>query len=333
MGTIKEGARQAVENCLKVKDGEKVVIITDRETFEVGSVIKETVEKITDNIQFFVMEDFGERPLNLPNQIAEELKEADVSFYVARGVGEEFRTFRRPMTEIVDANKKLRHAHMFDITKELMEDGMCSDYEEIQRISKLVYLKVRNAKTIRVITDSGTDIIAQFSPDIKWAICDGNIGSEHWSNLPDGEVFTCPANINGIAVIDGCLDDFFTEKYGSLEKTPITVNIKNGRAVPDSIKCSNKELEIEFNKYIFETDKNSSRVGEFALGTNVGLKKLVGSILQDEKFPGVHIAFGSPLPDHTGADWDSDIHVDCGMKNTTVYVGNKTIMKKGKYIF
>ncbi|GAG24498.1 unnamed protein product, partial [marine sediment metagenome] len=55
MNSIKKGAKQAVENCLKVKKGEKVVIITDKETFEIGSTIKGVTEKITNTIQFFVM--------------------------------------------------------------------------------------------------------------------------------------------------------------------------------------------------------------------------------------------------------------------------------------
>lgn len=332
MGSIKEGARQAVENCLKVKAGEKVVIITDKETFEIGTAIREAVERVTSDVQFFVIEDFGERPLNFPNQIGEALKEATVSFYVAQGVKGELQTFRKPMLEIVDANKRLRHGHMIGITKQIMEDGMCSDYQEIQRISKLVYQKVHNAKKIRVVTDKGTDIIAQFSSQLKWKISDGDITSKDWSNLPDGEVFTSPIDVNGTVVIDGCLGDFFVKKYGSLEKTPVTIEIKDGRAVPASIRCDNKELEQELTQYIFQTDENSNRVGEFALGTNTGLKKLIGNLLQDEKFPGVHIAFGSPYPTKTGANWDSEAHVDAVIKNTTVYVDDEIITEKGEYL-
>ncbi len=220
---------------------------------------------------------------------------------------------------------------MISITGEIMGDGMCSDYQEIQRISELVYQKVHKAKEIRVVTEKGTDITAQFSPQLKWVISDGNIMPGHWSNLPDGEVLTTPADINGTVVIDGCLGDFFTKKYGLLEKTPVTVSIKNGRAI--SIKCGNKELEQELAEYIFQTDENSNRVGEFALGTNVGLKEIIGNLLQDEKFPGVHIAFGiGPLRFDTGADWDSKAHVDGVMKNTTVYADGEMIMEKGKYL-
>ncbi len=61
MGTTEQGVKQAVENCLRVKAGERVIIITDKETIEIGSTLKNTIEKITGKIQFFVMEDFGDQ--------------------------------------------------------------------------------------------------------------------------------------------------------------------------------------------------------------------------------------------------------------------------------
>lgn len=337
MGSIREGVRQAAEDCLKIKTGEKVVIITDRETFKIGSRIRQAVERITNNIQFFLMEDFGRRPLGFPELIGRVLREADVSFYAAQGVKGELQTFRGPMLKIVEANKKLRHAHMIGITPQIMKEGMCSDYQEIQRISKLVYRKVRNATQIKVVTEKGTDFTAEFSSELRWKIRDGNIEPGDWSNLPDGEVFTSPINVNGKVVIDGCLGDFFAKKYGSLENTPVTIEIEGSRAKKESIQCSNRELERELIDYLFNIDENSNRVGEFAIGTNVGLTKLIGNLLQDEKFPGVHIAFGSPFPAKTGANWDSKGHIDGVMKNTTIYVSGRfygeIIMDKGKFLF
>ena len=66
MGTIAEGVRQAVENCLKVKSGDRVVIITDKETMDIGEALRKGVEKFTGDIQFFVMEDFGPAADSLP---------------------------------------------------------------------------------------------------------------------------------------------------------------------------------------------------------------------------------------------------------------------------
>ena len=332
MGTIEQGVKQAVENCLKVKKGEDVVIITDRETLAIGSALRAAVEKRTGKAaHFFLMEDFGARPIPFPEVIKEALAAADISIYAAQGAKGELATFRQPMLRTIEANPKLRHGHMIGITPEIMADGMCSDYREIQRISKLVYEKVKNAKAIRVVTDKGCDFTATFSPQLKWTVSDGDITPGHWKNLPDGEVFTSPATFNGQVVIDGCLGDFFAERYASLEDTPVRLAVKDGRAVRESLECRNEELRKEFAAYVFETDDNSSRVGEFAIGTNTGLTHLIYNLLQDEKFPGIHVAFGSPLPGHTGAPWDSKAHVDGVLKDPTIYVDGKPIMTKGKF--
>jgi len=332
MGTIEQGVKQAVENCLKVKRGEEVVIITDRETLSIGSALRAAAEKITGKpVRCFLMEDFGARPIPFPRAIEEAMSAADVSIYAAQGAKGELATFRQPMIRTIEASPKLRHGHMIGITPEIVKDGMCSDYKEIQRISKLVYEKVKNARAIRVVTDKGNDFTATFSPELRWTVSDGDITPGRWKNLPDGEVFTSPETLNGQVVIDGCLGDFFAERYASLEDTPIRIEVKEGRAQRESLQCKNEELRKEFEAYVFETDENSSRVGEFAIGTNTGLTHLIYNLLQDEKFPGIHIAFGSPLPGHTGAKWDSKAHVDGVLKSPTIYVDGEPIMTKGKF--
>jgi len=331
MGTIEQGVRQAIENCLRVKAGEKAVVITDTETLTIGSALKAAIEKITGQVQFFVMEDFGKRPIDYPPAIDEAIRTADVSVYAAQGAKGELQTFRMQLLNAVEANGTLRHAHMIGITPQIMEQGMCSDYAEIQRISGLVYEKVKNAKEIRVVTGKGGDFTAVFSPELKWIISDGNITPGHWKNLPDGEVFTSPIDVNGTVVFDGCLGDFFAERYGSLENQPVIIEVADGRAIRESMQCNNEALLKEFSEYLFETDPNSNRLGEFAIGTNTGLTELIYNLLQDEKFPGIHVAFGSPLPGKTGADWNSKAHVDGVIKNPTIHVDGEIIMDKGTF--
>lgn len=333
VGTMAEGVRQAIENCLRVKAGDRVVVITDRETLAIGSALRAAAEAVAGPGEFFVMEDFGPRPIDFPPAMAEALAAATVSIYAAQGAPGELQTFRFHMLKAVEANPELRHAHMIGITPQIMTDGMCGDYAEIQRISRWVYEKVKDAREIRVVTERGCDFTARFSRQIKWLISDGDIQGGHWKNLPDGEVFTAPLDVDGTAVIDGCLGDFFTKRYASLAETPVTVEIENGRAVAESLRCDNEQLRADFARYLFETDENSDRVGEFAIGTNTGLTELIYNLLQDEKFPGVHIAFGSPLPGRTGADWDSKAHVDGVIIAPTIHVDGETLMDKGRFCF
>ena len=59
MGTIEQGVRQAVENFLKVQPGEKALVITDRQTFEIGSALKAAIERITGEVEFFIMKGYS----------------------------------------------------------------------------------------------------------------------------------------------------------------------------------------------------------------------------------------------------------------------------------
>ena len=88
--------------------------------------------------------------------------------------------------------------------------------------------------------------------------------------------------MNGTFVIDGVVGDYLCEKFGDLRDTPLTMRVKDNRLVEAF--SENKELENEFWKYT-HTDENCDRVGEFAIGTNIELKHVIGNILQDEKIP------------------------------------------------
>jgi len=140
-----------------------------------------------------------------------------------------------------------------------------------------------------------------------------------------------PKTVEGHVVIDGCLGDFFAAKYGNLAANPVSLDIRGGRAVKESVACLNEELKKDFLAYLFESDENSDRVGEFAIGTNTGLKGLIGNLLQDEKFPGIHIAFGDSYGNKTGASWSSKTHVDGVLRETTILVDGETIMSAGRF--
>ncbi|MEA3430252.1 MAG: aminopeptidase [Nanoarchaeota archaeon] len=336
MKTLKYGAEQAVKNCAKVNSKERVVVITDIETFKIGSMISKEALKITNNVQLYVMEDYGKRtdrnPLKFPKEIGMALNHADVSFYVAGGKKGEIQSFRNPMLNIISkraAKKKIRHIHMIGVNEKIMKTGMAVDYKKVAKMTAKIAKIVKKSKQIRVTTSAGTDFVTTFSPDYKWIAVDGSFKMGEWSNLPDGEVFTCAKNCNGIIVVDGLLGDFFGAKYGIMKNQPLIMYIKNSRVV--KFECKNKKILREIKEYS-KIDKNANRIGEFAIGTNIGLKKLVGIMVQDEKFPGIHVAMGHGYSEVTGANWNSKAHLDCVLLKTTIEVDGKIIMKKGEFL-
>jgi aminopeptidase len=337
MGTLRQGAEQAVRNCARVRPGEKVVIITDRATEHIAAALREVAEESSPgNVATLILEDFGDRPddgskpLELPEQIVEALSGADVSFFAATGKKGEVGSLRLPLLDVVYDSERLRHGHMPGISDELMRMGMCADYAEVQRISAAVGEIVGEASKIAVTSPAGTEFTAEFSSSLKWVVCDGVLRAGEPTNLPEGEVFTCPYDVKeGIVVIDGILGDYFSERFGLLEETPVTWEIEDGRV--RKVSCVDDRLVDELGEYMAQ-DENANRLGEFAIGTNTGLDRLVGNLLQDEKFPGIHVAVGEPVPRQTGADWTSEAHLDGVLKNVTIDVEGQTIMRRGEFV-
>ncbi len=333
MGTMEKGAVNAVRVCMDVKPGERVMIMYDKESADTGRAIQDAATRVTKNVFSVDVDRFGRPLMGIPEEIEEQARKADVSFYLLHTkstpeVNELF-TFVRPLRLLV-TKYGARHAHMPNVTREIMETGMNSDFNHVKKVSDRVFDTVYRAKEIVVKTAAGTNLKAGFRPEFLWV----NLTAIRrkpgtWANLPGDEVYTYPASIEGIAVIDGVLGNFFSPRYGLLEKNPVTVTIKKGMA--EGIECKNGKLLDDLVRYL-DSDPNGRRVGEFAFGTNVFLKGFIGRNLQDEKFPGVHIAFGNPYPENTHAPYESKVHVDGVMKAVSAWVDRKQILEKGRYL-
>jgi aminopeptidase len=322
------GARNAVEVCLRIKNNEKVTVITDEATKEIAASIVAELEKLGAPYHAWILEELSPRPLtDLPREILEDLETSQVSIFAVQAQANELRS-RMQMTDVVN-RKKIRHAHMVNINRQIMLEGMRADFLRVDRISSKVVEMVRKAKRIRARTEAGTDLIADLNPNYHWLKTSGIISPDKWGNLPGGEVFTAPGEVNGTFVIDGVVGDYLCAKFGDLAANPLTIRVKGNRLV--EAHSSNHELEADFWRYT-HTDENSDRVGEFAIGTNIGLKSLIGQILQDEKYPGIHIAFGNPYGAHTGAEWDSSTHIDVVGRKFDIWVDDEQIMRQGQFL-
>lgn len=326
--SILRGCRQAVTVCLGVQRDDTVVLIFDSSTRRYVRVIEALLGGIGCDHAAFDMGDFGERPLTrFPGAIAQAMQAASVSIYIAGSHPGEIADFRRPMLRLVQANR-IRHAHMIGVTDEIMSQGMAADYFAIREFAARLYPILAAARRIEVEAPAGTSIVAEFSPDIRWVNMDGFITRDSWNNLPEGEIFTCVQNISGRYVVDGVLGDYFSKRYGLLDRTPVTFDIVDGRVA--AVDCANRELRDALLAYM-RLDGNASRIGEFALGTNLGLRRMIGNLLQDEKMPGVHIAIGHGYPTRTGSTWESAAHLDMVIRAPTVVVDGRTIMAAGRY--
>jgi aminopeptidase len=325
---LSEGARNAVRACLRIQPGEKVTVITDRVSREISSAIEAELAALRAPFSTFVLEDLAPRPLgDMPPPVLQDLETSQVSIFAVVAQQNELRS-RMQMTDVVN-RRRIRHAHMVNIEKRIMLEGMRADYGAVDALSVRLLEVTRTAREIRAATAAGTGIVAAMNPGYKWLKTSGIISANTWGNLPGGEVWTTPGEVNGIFVVDGVVGDYLCAKYGDLKDTPLALLIEGNRL--KRADCANKALEEEFWRYT-HTDENSDRVGEFAIGTNLGVRDVIGNILQDEKIPGVHIAFGNPYGDHTGADWYSSTHIDVVGRRFSIWADGRQLMREGVFL-
>ncbi len=325
---LRPGAHNAVQVCLRVKPTDKVTVITDHATQEIAASLVAELKMSGVQYKAFVLEDLAPRPLvNMPDVILQDLASSQVSIFAVQAQANELRT-RMQMCEVVNRHK-LRHGHMVNIEKRIMLEGMRADFLQVDELTLRVMNIVNKASYLRAITPAGTDIRCELTPDYRWIKTSGIISQEKWGNLPGGETFTSPLEVNGTFVVDGVVGDYLCAKFGDLKATPLRLEIAKNRLTKAS--CQNESLRQEFWDYTHR-DENSDRVGELAIGTNLAVSEVVGNILQDEKIPGVHLAFGDPYGSHTGAQWSSTTHIDVVGRHFDIWAEEQQIMRAGQFV-
>jgi aminopeptidase len=187
-------------------------------------------------------------------------------------------------------------------------------HNEQETIRKLLNMK----KKIHVLAKD-TDLTVSVAGR-KWINCSGK------ENFPDGEVFTGPVENSA----EGHISYSFPGSHGGREVDDIQLWFQKGAVVKATASKGEKFLSS-----MLDMDPGARRIGEFAFGTNYGVKKYTKNTLFDEKIGGtIHLAVGSGYPE-TGSKNKSSLHWDmmCDLrKNGEVYADNELIYKNGRFL-
>lgn len=331
--SLEEGCGVIVDTCMGVREDDEAVIITDDYSEEIGKRLKNKIDRVTSQTKYFNLDDFGERPLeDIPDEIKNSAEEATVTFWTAKSVKGELNSIRMPFFKSAVVGG--RHAHMVNITEEIIDKALSVDYKKVEQFTHYIKDRVEKADKVRIKTDKGTDLIADVRK-YNWVASTGILrDSGDWHNLPDGEVFTAPHGLEGTAVIDGTIGDHFDDEYTvkEIQEANLKIHIENNkRPKLAGIESENEKLKEDLKRYLNEHE-NSKYIGELGIGTNIFLEEMVGNMLMDEKFPGAHIAFGDPNDPMTGAGWECPTHVDMIMKDCDIWFDDEKIMEEGDFL-
>jgi leucyl aminopeptidase (aminopeptidase T) len=342
----KEKIVNGVVDMLKVnlglRDGEKVVVITDIPTTEewktktsaklaeatersvLAKIMSEiAAEKFPKNsVEFFVYPSIGKHGTYPGKDVEEKMKNANVAIAVT--------TYSLTHTDArVSACKAGgRVVSMPMFLAEMFYKGgpMASNYREIEKETRKIADWMTKANDVKVTSPGGTDIT--FSVKGRNGMVDAGIFTEKgsWGNLPSGEAYTPPVEgtANGKLVVEPNWYPDLREKMTLVFKNGYVAEIVGGGKIGDEYR---NLLDFSKKEEPYISRRNLAELG---IGTNPNAKR-PDNVLECEKIRGtVHLAIGDNS--HMGGKVSTDLHQDFIIPKPTWILDGKPVMKDGKLL-
>ncbi len=359
---LKNAAKVAILDVLKVKKDERVLIITNPNN---------DVQQISMALYDAAL-DLGAKPMIIFQPMKTQLDFAeDAVIFALRSepeviisishekLGKDRFAMKKPFKhkgKKIDhvfhyllASKRARSFWSPSVTVKMFEDTVPINYKKLGENANKLKKIFDNADEVHITNKNGTDLVIGLRG--RKAFADQGEFSKpgDGGNLPAGEMFISPelGSSYGILVFDGSIA---SDKGVILIKKPIKCVVKNnlvtkitGSNEAQQLKDTLKRAEKTTKKFaadgklskkdLPEYLKNIYNLGELGIGLNEKAK-IVGNMLEDEKvFKTCHIAIGM----NYNEDARALIHLDGLITNPNMEIIDKKgkkiqIMKDGKIV-
>lgn len=338
-------AEVVVQDVVKVRKGERVLVIANPATSEiaqdlykascdagaVSTLMYQPDRTSFDNATPEVLAAIGANPdvcFSISNIKLGKDPAAQANPYKT----EDGQEYTHIFDYLMDGKKSMRGAWTPGITVDMMNRTAAIDYELLQARCKKLEELFTNAKSVHITAPAGTDVTISVE-NRKLMFDDGDFSKPGTGgNIPAGEVFISPVvgKTEGTIVYDGSMT--FSDGDSILE-TPITCKIENGfvtdiKGGAESRRLLKTITEAETRPFTLEKEKklpagqaavykrNARNIGELGIGLNPAAQ-ITGNMLEDEKaFNTCHFAIGE--------NYDNDapalIHLDGVVRSPTITV-------------
>ena len=338
-------AEVVVQDVVKVRKGERVLVIANPATSEiaqdlykascdagaVSTLMYQPDRTSFDNATPEVLAAIGANPdvcFSISNIKLGKDPAAQANPYKT----EDGQEYTHIFDYLMDGKKSMRGAWTPGITLDMMNRTAAIDYELLQARCKKLEELFTNAKSVHITAPAGTDVTISVE-NRKLMFDDGDFSKPGTGgNIPAGEVFISPVvgKTEGTIVYDGSMT--FSDGDSILE-TPITCKIENGfvtdiKGGAEARRLLKTITEAETRPFTLEKEKklpagqaavykrNARNIGELGIGLNPAAQ-ITGNMLEDEKaFNTCHFAIGE--------NYDNDapalIHLDGVVRCPTITV-------------
>jgi leucyl aminopeptidase (aminopeptidase T) len=312
MTKLSKAARRAVDQALKIKKHEKVLLVTDKQKLPIAQEFARWAHKKGAEVTTYLMTETL-RPISKPTALfTGMIRQAGVTIYMLDSRIEE-KSFRGFMVK--EGAKSGRILMMPGITISMMERLVDVNYSGMAGLGEKVIKTLKNCEDVHVTNPLGTDVTFSVKGRV-WENDRGDIsaGGSH-GNLPAGEVYTAPVEASFTGKIVLSLIDDKLGRGTMVFKSGKLVEWK-GRGISQIIKN-------------IGNDPTGRIIGEFGIGTNKGAKICKNMLEAEKAFGTVHFAIG----DSYGMGKNkSPHHYDALVEKVTLAGNGKTILKNGKFV-
>lgn len=329
MTTLVKDAGLIVDKCMAIASGDKVLIIADHRHLSEANALAgcchaagafPIIADITPHVTAGLIS--MKAPVEPPDHLAAAMINSDVIIITTNLEWANRFAHVNPVKMSVERGAKIAS----------IEEGMGAwdlsgdDIDDIVSQSDRIIEFMKGAKEVRVTSALGTDvkIYVEGRPALKVVPVKGK--GEMMGPIPLwGEVAYAAVEdkTEGTIVVDGIMLGVGVQ--GSL-KNPITIKVKNGRAVD----ISGGEEAERLKKVVSESDPNADVIGEFAIGTSE--KEVMGSPSEKGLRGTVHFALGDNWHCYPGGQNKSKLHLDGSVRDVTITVDGKLMIENGRLI-
>ncbi len=317
-----ESVRHLISHCME-ENRKKVLVIYDDSTLELLPVFRGQLRdsgKTVECVKLDTARQHGEEPPEYvqKNMLFNEAVICITKYSIAH-------TKARKQTE----EKGITFLSMPDYNMEILKNpAFTVDYKSILPRVRRYAEFLSKGRQIEVTAKSGTHLFLSIEGR-KGNCCPGLTNSQYLlGSPPDIEANVSPIEklTYGVLVVDGSITDW---RIGLL-KEPVILYIESG--VVKKIESEDQETAKTVMKIFSEAGgTKASTVGEFGIGFN-DRAKICGNMLIDEGAGGcIHFGMGSNWT--IGGENRVDFHLDFVVKEATVTVDGKEIIREGRLIY
>jgi leucyl aminopeptidase (aminopeptidase T) len=313
---LHRAALVAVRDCMGVRPGERVLVVTDEPLRQIGYAIRAAAMELGNEVVLAEMlprKTNGEEP---PSEIASLMTLVDLVLCPTS------RSLTHTDARRAASAQGVRVATLPGVTEEIMVRCMNADYHRIAaRTARLCDL-LATTSVVRVTAPAGTDITMPIAGRHPHASSGLFRDRGQWGNLPTGEAYLAPieGQSNGVVVVDGSMAG-----VGKVAE-PLRIAVRDGYAE----EIEGGEAAAKLRALLEPHGRDGRNVAEFGIGTN-DRAIITGVILEDEKVMGtIHIAFGDNKS--MGGSVRVASHLDGLVLSPTVWFDDRMVMDAGRLL-